>query len=366
LAINFGGLGDEVLFLPTLQTIKNEHPEWHLTLLTEPRGRAIADVTNVIDDNLTFDIKKKPLKPADYAHLVGLLRGGNFDIVLSSGGSANVAGLLFLSGIGKRIGYASNKLAKILLTNTVALNKKQHAAFMYHDLVRGLGIERKASRPEVIVHDENVQKMRAVLSESSSASRRVLLHPGTSKLAVQKGVIKNWDTKNWAELARKLLALGDVQVILAGGPDDDETIAEILGTAQALEGDPNFFLAYGKTANLRDLVALMHLSDVLVCVDSAPMHLGVGLNKPMVALFGPTDPAKLLWPDRRFIAFRDPEIAAQIGDADPFALAAKRSAASPPQQLPCVHIPLDTVYQQTVDLLNQAATRGSSAESRLP
>lgn len=369
LAINFGGLGDEVLFLPTLKSIKIEQPEWHVTLLTEPRGRSIADVTNVIDDNITFDIKKKPLKPADYLHLLGLLRNGKFDAVLSSGSSPMVAMLLFLSGIRKRIGYSSNRLAPILLTNPVPLNRNQHAARMYHDLAKGLGVRHTAERPEVFFDDANLRTMQDLLPQNNS--KRVLLHPGTSKLAIEKGIIKNWDPKNWAALIQRLIE-NRLQVILAGGPDDDGTVSDIISHLGGMP-EQQFVLAHGKTASLRDLVALMQLSDLLICVDSAPMHLGVGLDKPMVALFGPTDPAKLLWPSPKFIALRDPEAAARAGTEDPFLAAAKakrtnqttHSAASQPQQ-PYVQIPLDTVFQTALDLLKSIEVPGNSRGTHLP
>lgn len=354
LAINFGGLGDEVLFLPTLHSIKIEQPQWHITLLTEPRGKGVADISNDIDDSIAFDIKKRPLKPADYAHLLSLLRDGNFDAVLSSGSSPQVAMLLFLSGIRKRIGYGANRIARMLLTDPVALNRNQHAVFMYHDLSRGLGIARVAEQPIVAVPgEEHLQAMRQLLN--ANGREVVVLHPGTSLLAVQKGVIKGWAPANWARLIQ-LLIKEDVQVVLAGGPDDDATIRDIMQDLQGIDQE-RFVLAYGRTKNLRDLVALIHVADVLICVDSAPMHIGVGLNKPMVALFGPTDPAKLLWPSPRFIALRDPELAAFYADKDPFAMAT-RSGVSPTQQ-PFVQIPLDTVFQTTLDLLSSIEGQGS-------
>jgi ADP-heptose:LPS heptosyltransferase len=49
----------------------------------------------------------------------------------------------------------------------------------------------------------------------------------------------------------------------------------------------------------------MALSDLVVCVDSAPMHIAVALPKNLVALFGPTDPKRLLPQDERFLSIRD-------------------------------------------------------------
>ncbi|PWT96432.1 MAG: glycosyltransferase, partial [Candidatus Melainabacteria bacterium] len=140
LVINFGGIGDEILFLPTLKTLKEECPHWHLTLLLEPRASSVSQLTDLVDEIITFDIKKRPLLVFDLLALLGLLRDGNYQTVISSGSSPAVAILLFLSGIGKRIGYDSGALSRLLLTASVRLNKNQYAADMYHDLIQGLGL----------------------------------------------------------------------------------------------------------------------------------------------------------------------------------------------------------------------------------
>jgi heptosyltransferase-1 len=80
-------------------------------------------------------------------------------------------------------------------------------------------------------------------------------------------------------------------VVLAGGPDDAEIIQLIRET-----GEFPYVEAYGKTRSLGQLAALIELADAIVAVDSAPMHVGVAVSTPTVAIFGPTDPAKLLPP----------------------------------------------------------------------
>src|SRR5262250_2338797 len=115
LAINFGGIGDEILFLPALESIRAAHPEWHITLLLEPRSQSVAQVTDLIDSTISFDIKKQPLFLADLLDLLGLLRDGAYDFVLSSGSSPLVSMLLFLSGIPVRVGYHASFLSGHLL-----------------------------------------------------------------------------------------------------------------------------------------------------------------------------------------------------------------------------------------------------------
>ena len=115
LAINFGGIGDEIFFLPTLISLKKEFPNSSLALALEPRSKSVKDLTDVIDDLLLIDPKGK----SKYFEMFKLLleaRKGNFDIVVSSGGNKLISILLFLTGIKVRCGYDTGKLSKMLLT----------------------------------------------------------------------------------------------------------------------------------------------------------------------------------------------------------------------------------------------------------
>ena len=351
LAINFGGLGDEVLFLPTLKSVKRAHPDWEITLLTEPRSKAIMQLSSLIDKNIVFDIKKTPLLPADYFELIALLRAGKYDIVLSSGSSSKVCLLLLASGIAKRIGYDSGGLSRLLLTSAVPLNKEQYAGDMYHDLVKGLNIDLPSEPPAVDLDQQALSKMAEFLKQerakqSRAAGRLVLIHPGMSQMALKKGIIKTWSAENWAALSKKLLGLNHA-VILCGGPDDEVTIGDITAS---LGSNPDaeaglFINAFGKTASIKDLAALMQLADLIVCVDSAPMHIAAALQKRLVALFGPTDPKKLLLESEKAIA-----------------IAENKSEPMPAGGEPSVRIQQDTVYQIVLDQLNRASAQGNSLE----
>lgn len=360
LAINFGGLGDEVLFLPTLKSIKLARPSWKITLLTEPRGRAIKQLSKVIDENIVFDIKKQ-LKPQDYFDLILLLRAGNYDIVLSSGASSRVSVLLFLSGIPKRIGYDSGSLARMLLTNPVPLKRDQYAAWMYHDLIKGLGIDLAASPPEIDLEQENLSKMQTFLKNERAGRNApiILIHPGMSKLALSKGIIKTWSSKNWGELIQKLKLEG-FDVILCGGPDDSDTISNITKNLTDLPASKGKLInVFGKTSSIQDLAALMQLSDLIVCVDSAPMHMAIALSRPIVALFGPTDPAKLFLESNNTVALRDPnaelvdhnfQLASQAATKD------KNQSNSTTEEEPSIQISLDNVFQAVIDQLTHSRT----------
>lgn len=316
LAINFGGIGDEILFLPTLRTIRNYYPDWSMTLLLEPRSRSFSELTNLVDTTITFDIKKKPLLPSDLLELLSLIKNGGFDIIVSSGSSIMVSLLLFLSGARTRIGYNSNALAPILLTEAVPLNRKVYAGEMYHSLAEGMVSILPENEPvkndngalyhprietnkNSLANMDEFLKVHNIDPGQNRDYKLVLIHPGTSKLATVKGIFKTWSAKNWSSLIESIQKESfqkPVKIVLAGGPDDKEIIEEIEQETRGL----NIVSAFGATKNLNDLAALISFSDLFICVDSAPMHVGVALEKPLVALFGPTDPNLLLPDDERF------------------------------------------------------------------
>jgi ADP-heptose:LPS heptosyltransferase len=98
LFINFGGLGDEILFLPTIQSVKKEFPNSHITLVLEERSKGITSLTDSIDNILFANIKGKN-KYQELARLLFKIWTKKFDIVISSGSNKFISIFLFLTFI---------------------------------------------------------------------------------------------------------------------------------------------------------------------------------------------------------------------------------------------------------------------------
>lgn len=275
LAINFGGIGDEIFFLPSLISLKKEFPDSEITLALEPRSKGINDLTSVIDNLILINPKGKN-KYFEMFKLLLSAQKGRYDIVISSGSNKLISILLFLTGIKIRCGYDTGALSRILLTNPVKLNKKQYACSMYHDLIRGL-TKHNTELPEIEI------ERRPKINNS------VLIHPGVSRLSVEKGCIKTITPEVWAKTIDLLVAEGK-KVMLAGGPDDKECIDKILSLVRT----QNFVNLYGTTKNLKDLAGLISSADKFLCSDSAPLHIAVALHTKTYVIFGPTDKDALI------------------------------------------------------------------------
>ena len=286
LAINFGGIGDEVLLLPTLISLKKEFPNSKITLALEPRSKGITTLTNTIDEVITVDIKRKN-KYLELLKFIFKARLKNFDLGITAGGNKFVSIILFLTGAKKRYGYNTGILSQKLLTKTVELNKQQYAVKMYHDLVTPI-TNNTTELPQIkITPQEKIQNS-------------ILIHPGVSKMSVDKGMIKTVNATTWADTIKLFIEKGKT-VMLAGGPDDEECINEILKQVN----DDKLINYYGKTKSLKDLAELISSAEKFVCSDSAPLHIGVALDVKTYAIFGPTDDKKLIPPQVTPIKAKD-------------------------------------------------------------
>ncbi len=289
LLINFGGIGDEILFMPVLKGLKKEFPDSKLTLCLEGRSSAFLKLTDLLDSYFFVDIKTKN-KYLEMFKLYFKALTGKYDLVISSGSNPLISILLFLTGIKTRVGYSSSVISKKLLTYPVKLNKKQYASEMYYDLIKPI-VNTEYELPHINIADH------------AKMPHSVLIHPGVSAISVSKSIVKTITPKKWAEIIRRLLKCGK-KVHLAGGPDDNDCITAIREELRS-EDLTNFTDMYGKTKNIFDLAELIKKSEVLVCSDSAPMHIGVATNTKTVAIFGPTDDTKLLPKSDNFVAIKN-------------------------------------------------------------
>ena len=271
LLINFGGIGDEILFMPVIQSLRKKYPQAKITLCLEGRSKSFVNLTNLINEYFCIDIKTKN-KYIEMLKLYFKALTGGYDLVISSGANPLISLLLFFTGIKTRVGYKTSKLSLKLLTHAVELNQNQYAAKMYFDLAKPI-TDGEFELPKIDVKD------------SSRIENSVLIHPGVSKISVSKNIIK----------------IFDAEVILAGGPDDEICISKIRQALNNIDLS-NFTDMYGKTKNIMDLAKLIKSSEVLICSDSAPMHIGIATDTKTIAIFGPTDEKKLLPKSEKFIA----------------------------------------------------------------
>lgn len=292
-----GGIGDQILFFPTLDDLKRVYPEAEIDVVVEPRSMGAYRVCKSVRDTLKFDFKDRN-SLADWGNLLGTIRDREYDIALSLGQNWLVGLLLWLTGIPTRVGYSGGNSG--FITNPVPLKTEQYAACMYHDLLQGLNINSPCPDLAINVPKQDIdwaeaEQKRLGIRESGY----VLIHGGSSKVAKAKGIDKIYPAQKWQQIIRDFQQRQpDLPVVLIQGPDDKELVNSI---TQSLTN-----LKVTAPPDIGKLAATIAGANLMLCTDSAPMHLAVAVQTYTIALFGPTDPKKLLPESDRVIAIKSP------------------------------------------------------------
>jgi lipopolysaccharide heptosyltransferase II len=96
---------------------------------------------------------------------------------------------------------------------------------------------------------------------------------------------KRWPVEYFAEVTGRLLAdWPDVKIAILGGKADCA-----LGSAISAANRDRCLDLTGRT-ELLEMIEWVRLCELMITNDTGPMHVAAALGKPVVALFGPTDP----------------------------------------------------------------------------
>lgn len=286
-----GGIGDQLLFFPTLATLRHTYPNAKIDVLVEPRSKSAYRVCDHVNEVLLFDYKERN-SLADYLNLLGVIRDREYEVALSLGRRWTVGFLLWLNGIPVRVGYESP--GSWFLSNTVPLKTEQYAAHMYHDLVQGLNINSPCPPLQVNVPKSDIQwgqqeQQRLELQDG----HYIVIHGGSSQLAQSKGLGKIYPMAKWQQIIADIeTKQPDFPIVLIQGPEDENWVEQLL------QRNPN--LKVTSPPDIGKLAAMIAGGSLMLCTDSAPMHLAIAVETYTIALFGPTDPKKLLPPDHPF------------------------------------------------------------------
>ncbi|MGC8604694.1 MAG: glycosyltransferase family 9 protein, partial [Desulfomonilaceae bacterium] len=115
----------------------------------------------------------------------------------------------------------------------------------------------------------------------AQATRIVYANPAS------RWATKFWNERAWAELTDRLIVESRANVIFGGAPSELDHVLKIVSLMNNIP-----VIAAGRLSPI-GAAALIKASSIYVGVDSGPMHIAALLGRPVVALFGPTDPAKV-------------------------------------------------------------------------
>jgi ADP-heptose:LPS heptosyltransferase len=296
-ALVSGGIGAQILFFPTLDTIKRHYPDAQIDVVTDPRSKAAYRVSKSVSEVLTFDFQDRN-SLADWGNLVGTLRDREYDVAITNEQSWAIGLVLWLTGIPTRVGFQGKGSG--FFTCKVPMNSEQYLASTYHELVRGLGIN--APCPELALNVPNSDIEWAANEQKRLGVKDtgyVLIYGSSESFSKIIGFNNIYPAKNWLSLiqdwSQKQPDMPLVALVSSESEELVRTLKESLPSLKVTIPD-----------NIGKFAAIIAGANLVVCNDSFPMHLSVATQTFTAALFGASDNTKLLPTNDKFLAIHSP------------------------------------------------------------
>ena len=323
-------MGDILHALPAVTALRMAHPDWVIDWVVEPRWRALLAAEQTIGkpgetpekhtsgakapafiapfnaraEALAYqpiNAQPQPLQPlVDHLHfaatkewrkapfsrqtfrefmaLRAALRGGEYDAVIDLQGAIRSALLARMAGCGRVIGEAEprERAAHWLFTERVA-TRGAHVIEQDVELVSAIaGDALKPVQPWLPV-DPAAEAWADEILPPAESQPAVLINPGAGWGA------KRWPAERYAAVAQGLVERG-CRVLVNAGPGE-EPLAEVIASQTGGAATP-------LACSLAQLIALTRRLALAVAGDTGPLHLACALGRPVVGIYGPTDPAR--------------------------------------------------------------------------
>jgi len=275
LVVRLGSLGDLIHTLPAVAALRRAMPDATIDWLVDAAHRELLGLVPVLSSIVTLE---RP-SAAGWLETRRTLVPRQYDIALDFQGLLKSALLSRLSGARRVMGFDRATLrepaARFFYTEKVVTTPGAHVVRKNVELaVAAGGTDGPLTFP-----------LSEVTSPALDGLRRQGLHHFALLNCGAAWPNKRWPADRFGALAAWIRATHGLASVALWGPGER-------GLAEAVVAASKGAATIAPETGLRDLVALSRAASLVVSGDTGPTHIAAAVGTPVVALFGPTDPAR--------------------------------------------------------------------------
>ena len=282
LVISPNWIGDAVMAQPLLRLLRQARPERPIDVLAPPQVAPVWHRVQEADDVLVTPFRHRALQLGERWRYARLLKERGYRDAYVLPNTLKYALIPWLAHIPRRVGYEGEmRYGMVNVMHHDGMPRRPMVPF-YAALARApeWPLPGTLARPRLVVGGEEAERVGRRLGVDP-ARPVVVFAPGA-----EFGSAKRWPPAYYGALAGRVVAmLPDAQVVLLGAPNDRGPCDQVRAGATAAA-----VLNLAGATSLDEAIALLALAGAVVSNDSGLLHIASALNRPVVALYGSTDP----------------------------------------------------------------------------
>lgn len=295
LVIQTAFIGDAILTLPMIERLKELNPKAEVDVLAIPLTKEIFESSPYVTDIIVMDKKGEHKSFRKLKNVINQLKLRSYKKVYSPHRSFRSAYIILCLRVSESYGFDNSSL-KYVYKNVIKYEPK------FHEVQRNLALidERTESDdwrvlPKIIDIEDDINEISIILSSNKIDTKFITVAPSSV-----------WNTKQYpkeyfVKLVEMLLQVNET-VILIGGKSDQLLCDEI-----ALNFSQDVFNLAGRLS-IPATIQLLKLSKLLITNDSAPTHMGMCADIPVLTIYCSTIPGFGFYPYNKkstFISYDD-------------------------------------------------------------
>lgn len=286
LLIQLGDIGDVVLTIPALKSLKKRYPAARIYVAVRDKASEIIDDCQFVDETIIISKEKASVIKTIKKQFTffRFLRSLEIEVAIDLRTGDRGSWVAFFSGAPTRLGRGEG-ISKIsirsFLFSDLIMPDPERVANSYiithhNDILEKLGAKAVDMHVQLSIPEYRKERIKNLLRQNNIPQNRpiVAIHP------FSLWPYKEWNDEKWEDLANKIVRQESVSVIITGAPDEYARASRIANPGN------NIYNMAGATT-VGELPALIKSCTAVVGVDTAIIHIATMVDVPSIVLFGP-------------------------------------------------------------------------------
>jgi heptosyltransferase I len=288
--VMLSALGDAVHVLPVANALKRAWPGSRITWIIQPVPHVLVAGHENVDDFIVFRRRRGVQGLRSFREISGDLRGRRFDLLLNLQVYMKAGIITAMACADVKLGFDRRRARDmnwLFTTHRIPARPPGHVQDQYFEFLEHLGLDPEPVEWRLGPDGPERATQREFFGRLGRPACGMVV--GTSKPA------KNWSPERYARLAEALESDYGMKPLLLGGPSPVERAA-----ADRILAETGAGVVDALADDVRRLLWLVDGCDLIISPDTGPLHLARALDRPLVGLYGYTNP-------KRYGPYRRPE-----------------------------------------------------------